>query len=135
MNSQGVNTTALAVWATRCPRFGMALIVRRVPGGAEYVLFDPALRLDALRDQHYQANKLALMRFKGDLLELLRETMEIPLVGGWIGGYPSRYQKGWDTVQVCCEWVRGFVSGTDHEGSFPTTEAGWNDAGFSRSTI
>lgn len=135
MNNQGTNATTQSLWATRCPRFGMVLIVRRVHGGVELVLFDPASRFNGLKDHHYHANKLALMQFKGELLELLGKTMEIPLVGAWIGGCPTRYDAGWDTLQVCCEWVRGFVSGKDHEGSFPTTEAGWNDAGFSRWNI
>lgn len=102
----------------------MVLVLRRVQGGAEYVLFDPALPLQMLPDGYYKANKFALMQFRSDLLELLRKTIQTPLRGGWIGGNPTRFEPGWDSVQVCCEWIRLFVSETNDRDSFPTTGGG-----------
>ena len=113
----------------------MVLVLRRVQGGVEYVLFDPALRLMFLQDPYYKANKLAIMQFKADLVELLQSTMRMPVCGGWVGGTPSCFQAGWDSVQVCCEWIRRFVSEANGRDLFPTTEEGWEAAGYSFSDV
>lgn len=113
----------------------MVLVLRRVERGLEYILFDPVSHLQVLQDDYYRANKLTLMQFKCDLVDLLRKAMEIPIQGGWVGGSPRRYEDGWDSVQVCCEWLRGFVSETGPRDPFRTSDEGWNAAGFTRSSI
>ncbi|SPO01133.1 uncharacterized protein DNG_03880 [Cephalotrichum gorgonifer] len=135
LNQGGIEITSPELWATRCPRVGMVLVLRRIEGGAEYVLFDPNTSIEVLRDPYYNANKLTLMQFKCELIGLLQKAMETPLRGGWVGGKPRHFEDGWDSVQICCDWLRTFVSETGPQDPFPTTEEGWNAAGYTRSTI
>ena len=135
MSKHDPDTTSQGLWATRCPRLGMVLVLRRVPGGVEYVLFDPALQLIFFQAAYYKASKFAIMQFRSDLMKLLRTTMRMPVFGGWVGGTPTRFQAGWDSVQVCCEWIRQFVSEATGRDPFPTTEEGWEAAGYSFSDV